>query len=739
MFPGVHESLSLAIRRFLSPPEHRPKHEIEAEIREEIEFHLAMTTERIVQEERLDSEQAKSEALHRFGDPDTITRECTRIALKERIMLQRINTALIALVAIGLVIFGVSTLQQQARTNAAFEQINEKLTGLASSQTEIPPVASEPERAQPEPVVYVEKYDGSGADSVPFTEGMTVAVALRAALGDSSPVPVEQLRVNVVRWTDQNEEIVVLRDVPATTDFELRPLHSIVVTGTSVKLPWVLYSPSADDQTALETAASRMFIAGSEFGDEVTVENIFERCAEELGLALEIDTDDLHESEHSLSRPVSTEFAETLTLAEAMDFACHIAVYVNFNKLLWDIHEGTLIVGPAQAIAERALVTSTYRVDELLGPFPTPQDRQDLRETIQMMVGFDHWREYGGDFGIYTEIDSRISITTIPGYHRSITSILQSLRDPQQQYPRVWIQDKYYDRISEKVILGRIDEQLTAKTPIIEAIQSSLEGFGLPRFIAFTELESIGFKSSRPIGRKPSVSATLTNHLDGWLRQASPNDYDRAHWMAYGGGIIISSAASLDSITTTRTYDLSALELTSDHDFVDSIVDLIQTRVDHDGWRDKGGSTGIISAFRNLLVIQTAEAHHRAIFALLDEYRSKNSIGATSSSPDRVVYISGGVQNPGVYQLALDSTMTVRQLIEAAGGYTIQPDSAQIAVTRTYADTGASRTWNFGPKHHDISMPLEPGMSVAISGEPPRQPGEPAPFQSQDLTTANTP
>src|SRR5690606_26564710 len=104
MFPGATETLSHAIRRFLPPPEHRPKHEIEAEIREEIEFHLAMTAERIAEEERMDSEAAKSEALKRFGDPDTITRECARIALKERIMLQRINTALIALVAIGLVI-----------------------------------------------------------------------------------------------------------------------------------------------------------------------------------------------------------------------------------------------------------------------------------------------------------------------------------------------------------------------------------------------------------------------------------------------------------------------------------------------------------------------------------------------------------------------------------------------------------------------------------------------------------
>ena len=171
MFPGVSDSLNMAIRRFIPPPEHRPRHEIEAEVREEIEFHLAMTAERIAEEERLDADSAKAEALKRFGNPETITRECTRIALKERIMLQRINTVLIALVAIGLIVVGIGTWRQQAQTTAAFEQINEKLTGMAAPQAENPPAAAEPEPAKPTPVVYVEKYDGSGGESVAFNDG----------------------------------------------------------------------------------------------------------------------------------------------------------------------------------------------------------------------------------------------------------------------------------------------------------------------------------------------------------------------------------------------------------------------------------------------------------------------------------------------------------------------------------------------------------------------------------------
>ncbi len=625
MFSGVSENLSMAIRRFIPPPEHRRKHEIEAEVREEIEFHLALTAERIAEEERLDTDSAKSEALKRFGDPESITKECTRIALKERIMLQRINTVLIALVAIGLIVVGIGTWQQQSQTAAAFEQINEKLTGMAATPPETPPAATEPEPAQPTPIVHVEKYEGSGGDPVPLTEGMSVADALRAALGESSPVPIEQLRVNIIRWTDQNQEIVVLRNAPATTDYELRSWNTIVVTGTNTELPWVLYSPNNDDKATLETAASQMFTVGSEAVEEMTLQNIFERCAEALGLALEIDTEDLHESEHSLSRTVSKRFVETLTLAEAMDFACHVAVYVNFNQLLWDIHDGTLIVGPTPAIAERALVTSTYRVDKLLGPFPTPQDRQDLQEIVQTMVGFDSWRDNGGEFGIYTVIDDRISITTIPRFHRSIAAILHSLHDPQLQYPTTsalneeWRQ-KYF-------MLGRtpLGRELTAETPALEAIEHALDRANLPWFVANTELEQIGFNGTTPVRQAPNRQTRAEKAIGDWLLLASPDDFDRASWMIYGGGVFISTEASIDSFTTTRTYDLASLGLKIDQDTLDSMIDLIQTRVDYNGWRDNGGSTGIIQSFGSLLVIQTTEAHHASIAVLLNEYRSANA------------------------------------------------------------------------------------------------------------------
>lgn len=619
------ENLAAACRRLIPPPEHRPKREIEADIREEIDFHLHMAAERIVQEDRLSAEEAQAEALRRFGDPEQVTKQCTRIALKERIMLQRINTVLIALVAVGLIVVGVGTWQQQAQTAAAFEMINEKLTGLTPPQAETPPASAQPEPAQPSPIVYVEKYDGSGGEPVPFTEGMTVADALRSALEDSSPVPVEQLRVSIIRWTDQNEEVVVLRNVPATTGYELRPLHSIVVTGTNAELPWVVYAPSEANRAALEAAGSQKFQAELAQGGETTLQTIFEHCADELGLALQIRTDGLHESEHSLTRTVPNDFLEALTLAQALDFACHAAVYDNFNEVLWDIHDDTLIIGPASDIGEQALVTSTYRVDKLLGPFPTPQDRQDLQEIVQTMVGFETWRDYGGDFGIYSEIDGRISITTIPRFHRSISTILESLHDPNLRYPAASALSEDRRQILTVLHNMPIGQRLTDETPVLEAITHALDRVNIPWFMADSELEQIGFDGSRPIGNSLPPVAKVAKAVNDWLRAGSPDDFDQAKLMVHGAGIIISSQRRIDSITATRTYDLTSLGLKVDRDTLESMINLIKTRVDYNGWRDNGGDTGIIQAFGDLLVIQTTDTHHSAIVGLLNEHRAANT------------------------------------------------------------------------------------------------------------------
>ena len=143
--------------------------------------------------------------------------------------------------------------------------------------------------------------------------------------------------------------------------------------------------------------------------------------------------------------------------------------------------------------------------------------------------------------------------------------------------------------------------------------------------MANIELEQIDFDGTTPIEKAPHLRTRAPEAIDDWLLLASPDDLDCAGWMIYGGGVLISTEESLDSMTTTRTYDLGSLGLKIERDTLDSMIDLIQTRVDYNGWRDNGGSTGIIQSFGDLLVIQTTEAHHASIAILLNEYRAANA------------------------------------------------------------------------------------------------------------------
>lgn len=674
MFPGVADSLNMAIRRFIPPPEHRPKHEIEAEVREEIEFHLAMTAERIAEEERLDSGSAKAEALKRFGDPESITRECTRIALKERIMLQRINTVLIALVAIGLIVVGIGTWQQQAQTAAAFEQINEKLTGMAAVQAEPRGQELDQSPAVPESPKYVEVSAGDRREMVTLTPDLRVADALRKVFESRSPVPIETLRVDITGTDGQGDTVTVFRSVLATIDYVLQPSDSIYVTRTDADLPWVLYSPAEEDQPAVEASRTRMFEVQPDAPEQISLQRVFETAAAQLELRLVINAQDVKDYEYTLDVTIPAEFLESLTIGQALDYACLNVYSIDFEDVSWDVHEGTLIVGSVPFIADRATVTATYRVDDLLGPFPSRDEYQDLREILTTAAGFDYWRDHGGDVSLYTEVEGRLSITTIPRFHRSISMALESLHDPQQHYPRTTLHDKGWFRTWLALSNTTIGSGLTENTTVVEAVHHALERADLPGHIAINNLENIGFEGDNVIGISPEPVDSAARLLTQWLGVASPDDFDRAAWMAYGGGIAVASERTLRQIRSVRVYDVGELKPGADDEFMRSIIELIQTRVDFDGWRDNGGDTGIMQTFGGLLIITTTDANHIEIVRLLDEYRAANAVAssdraAAASTSRGTVYIRGLIERPGVYNLPDgDGSFTFSRLIAAAGG-----------------------------------------------------------------------
>jgi hypothetical protein len=586
-------------------------------------------------------------------------------------MLQRINTVLIALVAIGLIVVGIGTWQQQAQTAAAFEQINEKLTGMAAPVTAERP---SPQPATPE-YVAVASSDGRRLGSTPLQPDASILTVLEQTVSEQLAVPSSALRVDIVRFERESGLLRgVLQNVAATSDYRLQGGEQIRIVGADAELPWILFSAAEVDRDAIEASSQRMFVAGPEAPAELSIQSVFNKAAALLDLRLVMLPADVEENEFELDRTIPTRFLESLTIQQALDYACLFGGRMSFDELSWDVHDGSMIVGSLPFIASRAAVTATYRVDDLLGPFPSRDDYQDLREVLTTAANFDHWRENGGAIGMYTEVEDSLVITTIPRYHRTISAVLQSLHDPQRQYPRTSLPANDWFQTWLTISNTAIGSGVSADTTVVEAIRHAIDAADLPVHIVFDDLETIGFEGENTIRTAPEAPDSAARLLSEWLGLASPDDFDRAGWRPYGGGIAVASERTLQQIRSARVYDIGTLKLGADDEFIRAIAQLIQTRVDFDGWRDNGGDTGIMQTFGDLLIITTTDANHIEIVRLLDEYRAANAVvssdrsAATNTSPG-TVYIRGLIERPGAYNLPdRGGSFTFSRLIAAAGG-----------------------------------------------------------------------
>jgi RNA polymerase sigma-70 factor (ECF subfamily) len=114
---------------YLRPPDSRPMQEIERQIVDELQFHVEMRIEENVRA-GMSPEAARADAQRRFGDFRRIHQSCRRIQLGERIMLQRIQVALTAILLVVVVVMAVGFYKRQAQYDAA-------LTGLQQSMEEM--------------------------------------------------------------------------------------------------------------------------------------------------------------------------------------------------------------------------------------------------------------------------------------------------------------------------------------------------------------------------------------------------------------------------------------------------------------------------------------------------------------------------------------------------------------------------------------------------------------------------
>ncbi len=137
-------------------PDGRPTREIQADIREELEFHLALATE---DHERggMPAAEARQEALRRFGDLSAIESTCRRVQLGERRMLQRVQVSLTLVGVATLLLLIVTAYRNQTHQDAALVELQRSVQRLQDNLSIIV------DRAPP---VVVETFPVSGAIDV---------------------------------------------------------------------------------------------------------------------------------------------------------------------------------------------------------------------------------------------------------------------------------------------------------------------------------------------------------------------------------------------------------------------------------------------------------------------------------------------------------------------------------------------------------------------------------------------
>ena len=196
--------------------------------------------------------------------------------------------------------------------------------------------------------------------------------------------------------------------------------------------------------------------------------------------------------------------------------------------------------------------------------------------------------------------------------------------------------------------------------------------------IDWDSLEQIGVeKDSRVSLELSDVAARVV--LDRVLQKASIDEFNRASWAVQDGIVVVSSDDKLRKNTFIVIYDVRDLlfqvnnydqvpeldldaaiqqggqgggggggsifednqedqELPTEAEQLDQLLEIIQTNVDFEGWRDNGGDTGIVQTLNNNLIITNTAKNHREIQALLDKLREVRSLQITVET--RILQVS---------------------------------------------------------------------------------------------------
>jgi hypothetical protein len=110
--------------------------DVEQEIRDELEFHLEMLTAANIRS-GMPAAEARAEAIDRFGDVEQIQNECRHAQLGERIMVQRVQSVLIAVLAVAVAALGFQSYLSHRASWQANEMQRANQAALASMANEL--------------------------------------------------------------------------------------------------------------------------------------------------------------------------------------------------------------------------------------------------------------------------------------------------------------------------------------------------------------------------------------------------------------------------------------------------------------------------------------------------------------------------------------------------------------------------------------------------------------------------
>ena len=177
---------------FSGPPERRSDSQIDSDLDDEFAFHLEMKTRELMND-GYESEAAGGLARASFGNIEQIKTRCKRIALEERIMLQRVNFVMMIVVVLMVVGVGVQVMITQRYNTLALMDITAQ---IAKMRLDAAAEAKDRGWAAPQGNVFLEgAVSRPGVYQIPAGTPLTVR-RLIAVAGD---LTTENVRVTVIQ------------------------------------------------------------------------------------------------------------------------------------------------------------------------------------------------------------------------------------------------------------------------------------------------------------------------------------------------------------------------------------------------------------------------------------------------------------------------------------------------------------------------------------------------------------